>query len=65
VTIEPDVDRWLTETNPALEPALRRITEVILAADPRLTAYMKNGTVQFALEGDMAAFVQPKGKRSP
>jgi hypothetical protein len=47
----------------ALERALRRITEVILAADPRLTAHVKNGTVQFAFEGDMAAFVQPKGKR--
>jgi hypothetical protein len=46
----------------ALEPALRRITEVILAADPRLTAYVKNGTVQFAFEGDMAPFVQAKGK---
>ena len=58
-----DVDRWLRETNPTLEPALRRVTEVILAADARLTAYLKNGTVQFAYEGDMAAFVQPKGTR--
>ena len=61
--IPRDVDRWLRETNPALEPALRRITQVILAADARLTAYLKNGTVQFAYEGDMAAFVQPKGTR--
>lgn len=63
MTLEADVDRWLLETNPALEPALRRVTELILAADARLTAYVKNGTVQFAYEGDMAAFVQPKGKR--
>ena len=35
----------------------------MLASDPRLTAYLKNGTVQFAYEGDLAAFVQPKGKR--
>ncbi len=61
--IPRDVDRWLRETNPTLEPALRRVTEVILAADARLTAYVKNGTVQFAYEGDMAAFVQPKGTR--
>jgi len=61
--IPRDVDRWLRETNPTLEPVLRRVTEVILAADARLTAYIKNGTVQFAYEGDMAAFVQPKGTR--
>jgi Domain of unknown function (DU1801) len=61
--IRAEVDRWLRVTNPPLEPAFRRVTEVILAADPRLTAYLKNGTVQFAYEGDMAAFVQPKGKR--
>ena len=61
--IPRDVDRWLRETNPALESALRRVTAVILAADARLTAYVKNRTVQFAYEGDMAAFVQPKGTR--
>jgi uncharacterized protein YceH (UPF0502 family) len=63
MTLEVDVDCWLRETNPALEPALRRVTEVILATDARLTAYIKNGTLQFAYEGDMAAFVQPKGSR--
>jgi len=52
-----------SERRTPLEPALRRITEVILAADARLTAYIKNGTVQFAFEGDMGAFVQPKGTR--
>ena len=63
MTLGSDVDRWLRETNPALEPAIRRVTEVILASDARLTAYLKNGTVQFAYEGDLAAFVQPKANR--
>jgi hypothetical protein len=63
MTLEADVDRWLRETNPPLESTFRRVTELILASDPRLTAYLKNGTVQFAYEGDLAAFVQPKGNR--
>jgi hypothetical protein len=33
--IRADVDRWLRVTNPPLEPAFSRVTEVILAADPR------------------------------
>lgn len=61
--LDPDVDRWLSETNPALETAMRGVVEAILAADRRMTAYLKHGTVQLAFEGDMAAFVQPKGDR--
>jgi hypothetical protein len=61
--MDPDVARWLDETNPALAAAMRRVAEVILSADSRLTAYPKYGTIHFAYEGDMAAFVQPKGKR--
>jgi hypothetical protein len=57
------VEHWLRETNPPLAPAMRRVTDVILGADPRLTASVKYGTVSFAYEGDLAAFVQPKGKR--
>ena len=61
VTLDPDVDRWFRETNPALEPAMRMIAETVLGADLRMTAYVKHSTVQFAYEGDLAAFVQPKG----
>jgi hypothetical protein len=59
-SIVPDVDRWLRETNPTLEPAMRRITEIVLGADSRMQAYLKNGTVQLAFEGNLAAFVQPR-----
>ncbi|MDQ3210151.1 MAG: hypothetical protein M3Q20_03075 [Actinomycetota bacterium] len=59
----PEVERWLRETNPPLEPPMRRVAEVVLGADQRMTAYLKHGTVQFAYEGDLTAFVQPKGKR--
>ena len=61
--LAPDVDRWLAEINPKLAPALRRAAEIVLRADPRMTAYTKYGTVHFAYEGDLAAFVQPRGSR--
>ena len=51
-----DVDAWL-EGKPA-EAILRRVRDVILKADPRMTEYLKYGTVQFAYEGDFANFVQ-------
>jgi hypothetical protein len=57
------VATWLRDTNPGLAPAMTRVAEIILGADPRLTAYVTYGTVHFAYEGDMAAFVQPKGTR--
>ena len=61
--LDPVVDRWLSETNPALATAMRGVVEAVLAADRRTTAYLKHGTVQLAFEGDMAAFVQPRGDR--
>jgi hypothetical protein len=53
---DSEVDRWFAG-KPA-EPALRRVREVILKADPRMTEYLKYGTVQFAYDGDLASFVQ-------
>lgn len=57
---ESEVDRWFAG-KPA-EPALRRVREVILKADPRMTEYLKYGTVQFAYDGDFANFVQHNQK---
>jgi uncharacterized protein DUF1801 len=54
------VDQWFTG-KPA-EPALRRVREVIMRADQRLTEYPKYGTVVFAAGGDFASFVQHGGK---
>ena len=61
--VDAAVDRWLTETNPALEPAMRAVAETILNADPRMQADLQHGTVTFAFGGDLAAFVQAKGRR--
>ena len=56
-----DIDQWFAG-KPA-EPILRRVREVILKADPRMTEYLKYGTVQFAYDGDFANFVQ-HGKKT-
>lgn len=58
---DTEVDGWFTG-KPA-EPALRVVREVILHADPRMTEYVKYGTVQFAYEGDFASFVQHNNKQ--
>jgi len=56
-----EVDNWLSG-KPA-EAVLRRVRDVILRADPRMTEYLKYGTVQFAFEGDFANFVQHNEKK--
>jgi hypothetical protein len=58
------VERWFEETRPPAEAAMRRVREIILAADPTVTEYVKYGTVTFAFEGDLCAFVQHR-KKSP
>ena len=53
---DPDVDRWLKSKR--AEPMLRRVRDVIMWADERMTEYLKYGTVQFACNGDFANFVR-------
>jgi hypothetical protein len=55
-----EVDHWFVG-KPA-EMTLQRVREVILKADPRMTEYLKYGTIQFAFEGDFANFVQHQRK---
>ncbi len=40
------------------EPMLRRVRDVVMWADDRMTEYLKHGTVQFACNGDFANFVR-------
>ncbi len=53
-----EVERWFAATTPPSEAALRRVRDIILGADRRMTEYVKYGTVQFAFEGDFANFVK-------
>jgi hypothetical protein len=62
MTMDPEVERWFAETKMPARDAIRRVRDIILGADPRMTEYVKYRTLTFAYEGDLAAFVQ-LGKR--
>jgi hypothetical protein len=64
VSAESTVEEWFAHTKPPAEAAMRRVREVILAADPRVIEYVKYGSPTFAYEGDIRAFVQHR-KESP
>jgi hypothetical protein len=63
VPFSPEIERWFTEKQPPAEPAMRRVLDVFLGADPRLTAYIKYGNLHVGFEGDLAAFVQANKKQ--
>jgi len=53
---DPAAEKWFT--GKAAEPILRRVREVILSADNRMSEGTKYGTVMFHCGGDFASFVQ-------
>lgn len=53
---DPEAEKWFAG-KPA-EPILRRVREVILRADSRMSEATKYGTVMFHSGGDFASFVQ-------
>jgi Domain of unknown function (DU1801) len=53
---DKDAEKWFAG-KPA-EPILRRVRDVILAADRRMAEGTKYGTVTFHCGGDFASFVQ-------
>jgi hypothetical protein len=53
---DPLAEKWFSG-KPA-EPILRRVREVILDADKRMSEATKYGTVMFYCGGDFASFVQ-------
>ena len=53
---DPAAEGWFSG-KPA-EPILRRVREVILGADKRISEGTKHGTVTFHCGGDFASFVQ-------
>jgi hypothetical protein len=52
----PDVDRWLDETDHPLDAIMRRAREIILGADDRVTESIKWKTPTFAYRGNIASF---------
>ena len=52
----PEVDRWLDQSDHPLEATMRRARDVILAADERVTESIKWKTPTFAYKGNIASF---------
>jgi hypothetical protein len=56
MTRDPEVDRWLDESNHPLEATMRRAREIILGADDRVSESIKWKTPTFAYKGNIASF---------
>jgi Domain of unknown function (DU1801) len=59
----PEVERWFVEKKPPTEATMRRVREIILGADRRMTEYVKYGNLGFGYDGDFATFVQASDKQ--
>src|SRR6202045_4239799 len=59
----PEVERWFAEKKLPTEPTIRRVREIILRADRRMTEFVKYGTLTFGYDGDFATFVQVSDKK--
>jgi hypothetical protein len=53
-----DVERWFASRKLANEKLVRRVRDIVLAADPRMTDRVQHRTVQFVYKNTMAGFVQ-------
>lgn len=53
-----EVDAWFAQRRPPAAAAMQRVRDVIHEADPRITEYVKYGSVQFGYDGDMATYVK-------
>jgi hypothetical protein len=61
-TDDAEVEGWFADLHHPQEDALRRIREIILSADPRMTELVQYRTLHFVYAGDLASFVQLKKK---
>ena len=59
----PDVERWFAEKKLPTEATIRKVREIILRADRRMTEFVKYGTLTFGFDGDFATFVQVSNKK--
>jgi hypothetical protein len=53
-----DVERWFAGRKLPSEKVMRRVRDIILAADPRITDAVRNRTVQFQSGKTLAGFVE-------
>jgi hypothetical protein len=59
----PEIDSWLSSRKPPAAEGIRRVREIILQADKRMTEYIKYGTLNFGYVSDFAVFVQRDKKQ--
>ena len=59
----PDVERWFAEKKLPTEATIRKVREIILRADRRMTEFVKYGTLTLGFEVDFATFVQVSNKK--
>jgi hypothetical protein len=52
----PDVDAWFDSYDNPMKPAVQRVREIILAADPRITESIKWKAPTFEYKGNIASF---------
>jgi hypothetical protein len=58
-----EVERWFAERKLPAKATIRRVREIILRADRRMTEFVQYGTLTFGYEGDVATFVQVSNKK--
>lgn len=63
IKTSPEVERWFAEKKPPAEATIRRVREIILRADRRMTEFVKYGTLTFGFDGDFATLVQVSNKK--
>lgn len=61
--INPEVERWFADKKPPTEATIRKLREIVLGADRRMTEYVKYGTLTFGYDGDFATFVRVSDKK--
>ncbi|OLE81848.1 MAG: hypothetical protein AUG06_00265 [Actinobacteria bacterium 13_1_20CM_2_65_11] len=54
----PSLERWFATKKLPNEKVMRRVREILLAADPRVSDYIKYGSLLLGHEGDLVSFVQ-------
>jgi hypothetical protein len=61
---DPAAEKWFeVRSAHPLAPAKRRVREIIMGADPRMTAIVQSGTVQLVYERGFANFVHVSDKK--
>ena len=62
VKSNPEVETWFAAKKLPNEKLMRRVREILLAADPRISDYIKYGSLLLGYEGDLVSFVQVQKK---